>query len=194
MMHRSPLVGSAVRWRRPSSGHMNAQRPGPRWRRARSRLQPQRTHVSSIAAAAGWEDSRTSRRSRASRPRRSARRRCGRRSPSGGSPFSAGEAARPCSERPRGVRGVRRPGATAWKQWNCLCGKFFALAARLHRSKQRKPGRQRASFTLAERSCVCSTSARKGIASRYDVLAPQDARPGPNPPTAPPRKTTTASH
>ena len=102
-----------------------------------------------------------------------------------GSPFSASEAARPCSERPRGVRGVRRPFWWAWRQWGCLCGKLFARRRDSHRSKQRKPGRQRASFTLAERSCVCSTSPRKGVASRYDVLAPQDARPGPNPLTAP---------
>ena len=48
----------------------------------------------------------------------------------------------------RGVRGGRGPGVMARRQWSCLCGKLFALAARLHRSKQRKPGRQRASFTL----------------------------------------------
>ena len=91
--------------------------------------------------------------------------------------------------RARSVRvgsvGCRVPGATAWMPWCCLCGKLFALAARLHRSKQRKPRRQRASFTLLERSCVCCTSPRKGVASRYDVLVPQDARPGPNPLTAP---------
>ena len=85
----------------------------------------------------------------------------------------------------RGVRGVRRPGATAWRPWSCLCGKLFALAARLHRSKQRKPGRQRASFTLAGRSCVFSTSACNRAAARYDSIVPQDARPGPNPLTAP---------
>ena len=89
----------------------------------------------------------------------------------------------------RGVRGVRRPGATAWRPWSCLCGKLFALAARLHRSKQRKPGRQRASFTLLGRLLRLLRMFYESL----DVLAPQDARPGPNPPTAP-RKTTTASY
>ena len=82
-MHRSPLVGHVARWRRPSWGRRNAQRPGPRWRRARSRLPQQRRRAAGIEVKVEREDTRRSRRSRASRPRRSARRRCGRRSPFG---------------------------------------------------------------------------------------------------------------
>ena len=97
MMHRSPLLKHVVMRRRLWSGHRNAQRPGPGWRRAPSRLPQQRRRGAAISVKVEREDTRRSRRSRASRPRRSARRRCGRRSPSGGSPCSASEAARPGS-------------------------------------------------------------------------------------------------
>ena len=81
----SPLVVHAVMSRRPSWGHMNDQRPGPRSRRGQSRRQPRRRRAAGIEVKVEREDTRRSRRSRASRPRRSARRRCGRRSPFCGS-------------------------------------------------------------------------------------------------------------
>ena len=178
MMHRSPRVGHAVMRRRRSSRHKSSTLLAQGWRRGPSRLQPQRRRGAGIAAAAATGDTRRSRRSRASRPRPSARRRCGRRSPSLGSPSSASEAARPGSERPAGG---------PWGPWALLMGveaagcclEAFARKSRAcSQCPRRRNEAQRASLTLGSRQ-LSDVWARRTIApSRVAVVLVKETASG----------------
>ena len=156
--------------RRPSWGRRNAQRPGPRWRRARSRLPQQRRRAAGIAAAAGWEDTRTSRRSRASRPRRSARRRCGRRSPFGSPAALARSRLLQAAARRTSRRGVRGALGPARRRAGSVAAFLAGFARRVHHASR---GRRETRLAGASAPVVCSTSlqAPEDSVEQYAIAA-----------------------